>query len=536
MRATYILLILALGWGGMVQMVLPVAASDPNLDDEVKTASPTDKSSVGTIDEAVNDIAQAETPSNALFAYATGLKIDPDSPELNDAYLKKMVDFKLPHVAYDAAQKLIAAQPQNGLAWSVLAYTEAQRGNMPVALANIVLAAENTPDNPFVQQTTGQLFAWYDNYTDLPDLPDAIKTSLVNLKKSFALSPAYTDAYQQAAQIYQKEDTENQQESAEQNDNNTIPEPPYIDDQALEPFDWSLPPEPYANGDNETSPSTTHNYYTYHDYYGYPDYYYGPDTVWLPDYISYWPEPFCPGYFRSYILYSWPQRFFHGSFSIVLGFGSHYPLFWHHYYRRDGFYHRHPFIFDRPSRHNYPGDRDRIGRHNESFTHQRTRDRQSLSRLDRFDHLDGNVRSHDRNVLRSRERLDNRPPRTSTRRSPDSDAPHNLKRPSDSTRSRRNTGTDRGSQRSSSRLEQSSQLDNHSRTFGSSLWNKARSDRGSRNNFAVSSRQPRFENSRIRLDSNISRSSMKAARPTFGGSISRSSGIGHSRSSSHRGR
>ena len=65
-----------------------------------------------------------------MAAYVNGAAVDRNDPKLSEAYVARMVDFGLPELAFHQAQALTTLESNNGLAWGVIAYVEARRGNM----------------------------------------------------------------------------------------------------------------------------------------------------------------------------------------------------------------------------------------------------------------------------------------------------------------------------------------------------------------------------------------------------------------------
>ena len=105
----------------------------------------TDESEVAA---ALQAIQQAPDPSAAVAAYANGVAVDRNDPKLSEAYVLRMVDLGLPELAFHQAQTLTTLESNNGLAWGVIAYVEARRGNMAEAISAINLAGQFAPDNP----------------------------------------------------------------------------------------------------------------------------------------------------------------------------------------------------------------------------------------------------------------------------------------------------------------------------------------------------------------------------------------------------
>ena len=71
---------------------------------------------------AIQAIQQAADPSAVIAAYGSGLAITTTDPRLHEAYVTRMVDMGLPEMAYHQAETLTTLQPNNGLAWGVVAY------------------------------------------------------------------------------------------------------------------------------------------------------------------------------------------------------------------------------------------------------------------------------------------------------------------------------------------------------------------------------------------------------------------------------
>ena len=148
-------------------------------------------------------IQQAPDPSAAVAAYANGSAIARDDPRINEAYVARMVAFGLPEMAYHQAQMLVALQPKNGLAWGVVAYVDARRGQMTDAIMAINAAGQFAPDNPFVAHTAGELVAWYDLRSDKTTLPENAKAGLAKLRDALAKQAAFKGAYDTASRAYQ---------------------------------------------------------------------------------------------------------------------------------------------------------------------------------------------------------------------------------------------------------------------------------------------------------------------------------------------
>ena len=95
----------------------------------------------------------------------------------------RMVDLGLPELAFHQAQTLTTLQSNNGLAWGVVAYVEARRGNMAEAISAINLAGQFAPNNPLVERTAGEIMAWYDIKADKATLSENAQRGLATIRQ-----------------------------------------------------------------------------------------------------------------------------------------------------------------------------------------------------------------------------------------------------------------------------------------------------------------------------------------------------------------
>ena len=131
---------------------------------------------------AIQAIQQAPDPSATVAAYVNGAAVDRNDPKLSEAYVVRMVDLGLPELAFHQAQTLTTLESNNGLAWGVIAYVEARRGNMPEAISAINLAGQFAPDNPLVERTAGEIIAWYDVKADKAAVSENAQHGLATIR------------------------------------------------------------------------------------------------------------------------------------------------------------------------------------------------------------------------------------------------------------------------------------------------------------------------------------------------------------------
>jgi uncharacterized membrane protein YgcG len=98
---------------------------------------------------------------------------------------------------------LTTLQSSNGLAWGVVAYVDARRGQMADAILAINLAGQFAPEDKFVAHTAGELLAWYDLKADKTTLPDNARQGLAKIRALLGKQAAFTGAYDTACKAYQ---------------------------------------------------------------------------------------------------------------------------------------------------------------------------------------------------------------------------------------------------------------------------------------------------------------------------------------------
>ena len=152
---------------------------------------------------AIQAIEQAPDPSATVAAYVNGAAVDRNDPKLSEAYVIRMVDLGLPELAFHQAQTLTTLQSNNGLAWGVVAYVEARRGNMAEAISAINLAGQFAPTTPLVERTAGEIMAWYDIKADKATLSENAHRGLATIRRLLEKRPEFADAYETAKKAYQ---------------------------------------------------------------------------------------------------------------------------------------------------------------------------------------------------------------------------------------------------------------------------------------------------------------------------------------------
>ena len=190
---------------------------------------------------AIQAIEQATDPSATVAAYVNGAAVDANDPKLSEAYVIRMVDLGLPELAFHQAQTLTTLQSNNGLAWGVVAYVEARRGNMAEAISAINLAGQFAPTAPLVERTAGEIMAWYDIKADKATLSENAHRGLATIRLLLGKSPEFANAYDTAKKAYQAQASVPEQPVQSQTVSPTESVNSYSDDFYAPDADWIEP-------------------------------------------------------------------------------------------------------------------------------------------------------------------------------------------------------------------------------------------------------------------------------------------------------
>jgi len=157
--------------------------------------------------KAIRAIESATKVDEAVAAYARGCTQNRQSVKLQDTYVRRMLKFGRPDLAYHAARELSTIAPKNALAWGLLAYVHAKKDRYLAAFPLGLKAAELEPDNPSICHNAAQLLAWYEGGNR--KAVDAETSSRMRKFKSASSSgPAFAKAFKTAKTSYAKLDKE----------------------------------------------------------------------------------------------------------------------------------------------------------------------------------------------------------------------------------------------------------------------------------------------------------------------------------------
>jgi len=274
---------------------------------------------------AIQAIQQASDPSAVVSAYASGMAIDRNNPRLHAAYVTRMVDLGLPELAYHQAESLTTLDSNNGLAYGVIAYVNARRGQMVDAVSAINIAAPLAPDNQFVQRTAGEILAWYDLKADKTTIPNMAKDGLARVRDTVGKSTVFTQAYDTATKAYQAQASS----VTEPQPSGTAPAQTQV-----QPQSSTVTTGAYA-GSAAEAPLAPPAYYPdyasgYYPNYYYPDYAYNWGPGWINPSPAWWWYP--SGYFAGF-------SFIPFSTTFVFGNDFHHHGFHNHGFHDGNFHH-----------------------------------------------------------------------------------------------------------------------------------------------------------------------------------------------------
>ncbi|KKL58223.1 hypothetical protein LCGC14_2227530, partial [marine sediment metagenome] len=147
------------------------------------------------ITQHIKAIAEAATASDVIAAYAAGLALDRRDVTLHEAYLRRMVDLGRADVLGYQAQLLISLEPGNGLAWAVVAFGHADRGEFAEAFSAIRRAVKRLPEDEFVANLAGQMVGWYDREGNESALAEILRPDVARLRAELGKNKAFRAGY-----------------------------------------------------------------------------------------------------------------------------------------------------------------------------------------------------------------------------------------------------------------------------------------------------------------------------------------------------
>lgn len=262
----------------------------------------------------IDRLRQAPDPAAAISLYAEMARDASDGVEAESALVQRMVEFGMPALAEQQARKILEVDPNDGVAWAVLADAAGRRGETALALTHAATAARAAPDDPFVQDTAGKLVAWLDGHAAPDDVTADMQSAAGFIRNAMVGREAYLAAYDQASEFYRE------QERLQRTDAQEMPPPEVAREQrevyAEQPQAQTQTQMPYAEAPQPLqAEQPVYQSYTYNTYYS------------SPQYGTYAAAPYAYGYGTPYYGYTDP------SWSYGAGYGYVAPAFYYGGYR-----------------------------------------------------------------------------------------------------------------------------------------------------------------------------------------------------------
>lgn len=272
-------------------------------------------------------LAKASTPSAAIEAYARGRAAAPDSFELTQAFVHKMVALGAPDLCAEQADEVVQKDPSDGLAWTVRAVGRAGQEDYYGALADIATAARLAPREPFVQRIAGQLLAWYDAKGEPGRLDSNLHQALRDIRRDFANEDAFTQEYRAAKAYFDQAASTPTDQPAQ-----------------VEP---TLPPASTESVTEVPAPSVVYGEPSYTvvtpTYNVYPETYIDTGWYWGPDYDTYRYSSFGAGlyilphgHYDCWPYYRYPYRYGYRACPPRIGWHGDHDRYPSHSGRHDG--------------------------------------------------------------------------------------------------------------------------------------------------------------------------------------------------------
>jgi hypothetical protein len=149
----------------------PPAAQSPPVSQQPAVATPP-TTQPATVQEAVKAIQSAEEPTDAVRLYLDAQDRYPNDPGLMKAYVHRLVELGTPESASLAAEQVVRTDPEDGLAWSVVAHMALERNDLASAVPAVQQALRTQADYPFVIITAAHTVALFDSQKTLDAAQD----------------------------------------------------------------------------------------------------------------------------------------------------------------------------------------------------------------------------------------------------------------------------------------------------------------------------------------------------------------------------
>ena len=185
-----------------VVLMAALAPADDGANDSGDSSEALSPELQAELEQCVATIRDTRDFSEAAKAYARGRAIDRKHAPLYEQYMHKTLELGQEKYAQYPAAILVRLQPENGLAWGILAYAQAEQGSYPAACRSALQAAALLPKDDGVLHNAGALYAWQQSNETRYRLTDEQKKMVRELEKD--LNSEFTRAYASVAAAWKK--------------------------------------------------------------------------------------------------------------------------------------------------------------------------------------------------------------------------------------------------------------------------------------------------------------------------------------------
>jgi TolA-binding protein len=151
------------------------------------------------VKRAINDIRNATDARRAGEIYATVARSAPNSAELRDVYMRKMLSLGRPDKAFGPAKALVKLDPFNGVAWAVVGCCSTSSCE---GFCAMVRAAALLKKDAHVMGNLGQLVSWYDHQEEPPKIDPEVLALFNDHRKAWETDKAFAAGYQRREKGY----------------------------------------------------------------------------------------------------------------------------------------------------------------------------------------------------------------------------------------------------------------------------------------------------------------------------------------------
>jgi tetratricopeptide (TPR) repeat protein len=151
------------------------------------------------VQRAIDDIRNTTDARRAGEIYASVARSAPDSAELRDVYMRKMLSLGRPDKAFGPAKALVKLDPSNGVAWAVVG---CRSTSTTEAFSATVRAAVLLARDANVMRNLGQLVCWYEHQPEPPKVDAEVTKVFEANRKAWGANDAFQAGFERRKKGY----------------------------------------------------------------------------------------------------------------------------------------------------------------------------------------------------------------------------------------------------------------------------------------------------------------------------------------------